>query len=354
MRNYYTAIIFLNVFAILTVRIGIEKSNTLPLEKKRLFKYLFQVIIVASICEWTGEVLQGSGNSTRILHTFIKAMELSIAPFSAFLVSLIIDGKHEKEIGVFLGVHALLEVISGFVPFVYYVDGNSTYVHGSFYWIYISVYAISILYCFWVVVNNIRRYQYNGIVFFLLIVLFMACGLSIQMIYPAIKVDYIALGISAIMLYIFTLEMVNQTDELTELINRRGYENYISHLDHPFEILFFDVDGFKSINDNYGHKMGDDVLKTIGITIRDVYARYGKCFRYGGDEFCVILYSEKISVDQLNRHFKEEIQKQKEKDERFPSVSIGHAFCDPSNKSIQDIFNEAETMMYEIKSQNKR
>lgn len=354
MRNYYTAIIFLNVFAMLTVRIGIERSNTLPNEKKRLFKYLFQVIIVASICEWAGEILQGSGNSTRILHTCIKAMELSIAPFSAFLVSLIIDGKHEKEIGAFLGVHALLEVISAFAPFIYFVDNSSTYVHGNYYWIYVFVYIISILYCFWVVANNVRRYQYNGIGFFLLIVLFMICGLSIQMLNSAIKVDYIALGISAIMLYIFTLEMVNQTDELTELINRRGYENYISHLDHPFEILFFDVDGFKTINDTYGHKMGDDVLKTIGVTIRDVYARYGKCFRYGGDEFCVILYSENISVDQLNHHFKEEIERQKNLDERFPSVSIGHAFCDPYNKSIQDIFNEAEKMMYEIKLNNKR
>lgn len=77
-------------------------------------------------------------------------------------------------------------------------------------------------------------------------------------------VDYVVLGIALIILYVFTLEMIYQTDELAELINRRGFENYISHIDESCAIIFFDVDKFKEMNDNYGHAAGDKMLHEIG------------------------------------------------------------------------------------------
>lgn len=76
-------------------------------------------------------------------------------------------------------------------------------------------------------------------------------------------VYYVVLGIALIMLYVFTLEMIYQTDELAELINRRGFENYISHIDESCAIIFFDVDKFKEMNDNYGHAAGDKMLHEI-------------------------------------------------------------------------------------------
>lgn len=353
MKNYYTAIIFFNIFAMLIVQISVSKSNTLDKERKRSFKSLFNVIIVASLCEWAGNMLQGTGSDTRSLHALVKILEFSIAPFTTFIVSFIIEKRHSAVILSLLFIHAFLELISAFIPFIYFVDSQSNYTHGPFYWIYILIYVFSLLYCFWIVSRNVHKYQYNGIGFFLLIILFMVSGVVIQLINSNIKVDYIVLGMSAIMLYIFTLEMVNQTDELTELMNRRGYENYISHLDHKCEFLFFDVDKFKQANDTYGHKYGDEVLRTIGITIRTVYARYGKCFRYGGDEFCVILDTDSSKLQELNRHFEEIIADKKENDPRFPSISLGQSFCDPESESIQDIFNDAEKMMYKLKEERK-
>ena len=353
MRSYYTAIIFFNIFAMLIVQIGVSKSNTLDKERKKSFRSLFNIIIVASLCEWGGNMLQGAGADTRSLHLFVKILELSIAPFTAFIVSFIIEKRHSSLILSVLLIHSLLEVLSAFCPFIYSIDAESNYTHGPYYWIYISMYVISLLYCFWTVSRNVRRYQYNGIGFFLLIILFMVCGIVLQLVNSSIKVDYIVLGMSSIMLYIFTLEMVNQTDELTELMNRRGYENYISHLDHKCEFLFFDVDKFKLANDTYGHKYGDEVLRTIGITIRTVYAKYGKCFRYGGDEFCVILDTDSSRLSVLNQQFEEMISRTRENDPRFPSVSLGQSFCDPESESIQDIFNDAEKMMYQLKKERK-
>lgn len=353
MKSYYTSIIFFNIFAMLIVQIGVSKSNTLDKERKKSFKSLFNVIIVTSLCEWAGNMLQGSGPDTRSLHALVKILEFSIAPFTAFIVSFIIEKRHSITILSLLFIHACLEFISAFYPFIYCINSQSTYTHGPYYWIYLSMYVFSILYCFWIVSRNVHKYQYNGIGFFLLIILFMISGIVLQLINSTLKVDYIVLGMSAIMLYIFTLEMVNQTDELTELMNRRGYENCISHLDQKCEFLFFDVDKFKQANDIYGHKYGDEVLRTIGITIRTVYARYGKCFRYGGDEFCVILDTDSSRLNELNTQFEEKISEIKENDSHFPSVSLGQSFCDPESESMQDIFNDAEKMMYKLKKERK-
>lgn len=259
MFRYYTAIIFLSIVAMFVVQLGINGSHTLTKSRKKLFHGLFNAIIIAAFCEWFGNYLQGTGASTRVLHIVVKAIEFSVAPSIAFFMAWIIDKRNEKAIYVYLLIQAAIECISGVFGFVYYVDGQSNYMHGTFYWIYIIGYMLSILYCIYIVLKNLKKYQYNGSTSFLSIICFMLAGIVIQLCDSNLRVDYVVLGIASIMLYVFTLEMIYQTDELTELINRRGFENYISHIDESCAIIFFDVDKFKEINDNYGHAAGDKV-----------------------------------------------------------------------------------------------
>ena len=352
--SYYTAIIFLNIFAMFVIQTCIARSNTLTKKRKRIFHELFTVIIVAAFCEWMGNYLQGSGSTTRILHIVVKALELSIAPAIAFLVSWIIEKRFEKIITVFLIIHAAIEWLSGIFGFIYYVDGNSTYVHEEFYWIYIVVYLVSIIYCVIIILRNTKKYQYNGIGYLLLVVAFMLTGIIIQLCDSSLKVDYTTVAIAAIMLYVLTLEMIYQTDDLTELINRRGYENCIAHIEQNCIVLFFDVDQFKMINDTYGHSFGDTVLKMVGTAIRTQYAKYGKCFRYGGDEFCVILTKELDRVEEINGNFFAEIIRLREKEKRLPYVSIGYTYYDPENQNIQDVVQEADQMMYQYKEDHRK
>jgi diguanylate cyclase (GGDEF)-like protein len=57
----------------------------------------------------------------------------------------------------------------------------------------------------------------------------------------------------------------------------------------PLAALVGDVDGFKAINDRHGHQVGDRVLSDVAAVIRDVVRRPDACFRWGGDEFVVLL-----------------------------------------------------------------
>lgn len=91
MQDYYTVVTFLSVFSMLIIQVCIRKSNTLTKKRKRLFLELFNMIIVASVCEWIGNYLQSGGSATRIVHITVKAIELSVAPSIAFLVAWVIE-----------------------------------------------------------------------------------------------------------------------------------------------------------------------------------------------------------------------------------------------------------------------
>lgn len=350
MFEYYTAIIFLNIFAMLIVQLCISKSNTLTAERKNLFRWLFAVIVTAAFCEWMGTFLQGKDPSTRVLHILVKAAELSVAPSIAFIFAWIIEKKWSRGITVYLVVHLAAEFLSGIFGFIYYVDESNNYYHASFYWVYVAVYMLSVVFAVCTVLRNIKKFQYSGVAFFLMIVALMFTGIIIQLCNSDLKVDYVTLGIASTMLYIFTLEMIQQTDELTELLNRRGYDNCISHMDKKCIVAFFDVDRFKMMNDTYGHAFGDTVLKEIGATIKKHYVKAGKCFRYGGDEFCVILTRNLDRIEQINHDFFESMAELRQRESRMPSVSIGYACYDPATQSIQDVVEEADRMMYQFKA----
>jgi diguanylate cyclase (GGDEF)-like protein len=85
------------------------------------------------------------------------------------------------------------------------------------------------------------------------------------------------------------------TDELTGLFNRRHFEHGLSgalHEEHdrgPTSLAYFDLDGFKSINDSYGHAAGDKVLREFADVLRSQIRRDDIACRTGGEEFCVVL-----------------------------------------------------------------
>jgi diguanylate cyclase len=88
------------------------------------------------------------------------------------------------------------------------------------------------------------------------------------------------------------MERSSWEDPLTGLLNRRGLENAIdriAHADGPFVTMLIDLDGFKSVNDTYGHKVGDDLLVRIARRIEEQAPARSILARIGGDEF-VLLY----------------------------------------------------------------
>ena len=74
------------------------------------------------------------------------------------------------------------------------------------------------------------------------------------------------------MVYILYSELTQKIDTLTHLLNRRSYESRLASLRGHAVIYYFDVDEFKSVNDTFGHGVGDAVLAEVGSTIYAVFS----------------------------------------------------------------------------------
>jgi len=92
------------------------------------------------------------------------------------------------------------------------------------------------------------------------------------------------------------LEEMARRDPLTGLLNTRFLHEALEQTiksarrrSEPVTFVYFDIDDFKKINDTEGHQRGDEVLRVIGDAIRKISRAEDCCFRYGGDEFCIIL-----------------------------------------------------------------
>jgi len=92
------------------------------------------------------------------------------------------------------------------------------------------------------------------------------------------------------------LQRLAETDPVTWLFNRRHFEkrlegetNRALRTEHLMALLMIDVDKFKTINDRFGHAVGDQVLKSVASAIRQAVRLYDVPTRYGGDEFAIIL-----------------------------------------------------------------
>jgi diguanylate cyclase len=99
-----------------------------------------------------------------------------------------------------------------------------------------------------------------------------------------------------------------QTDALTGLVNRRGWDLLVEDADRrisaygdPVAIAVLDLDGLKSLNDQQGHDAGDDLLRRAGSALAAAAQPSDRVARYGGDEFAIL--SNNVAVKNLATHF---------------------------------------------------
>ena len=155
------------------------------------------------------------------------------------------------------------------------------------------------------------------------------------------------------MVYILYSELTQKIDTLTHLLNRRSYESRLASLRGHAVIYYFDVDEFKSVNDTFGHGVGDAVLAEVGSTIYAVFSKVGYCYRIGGDEFCVIARISDMAAEVQLSEFLRRLTAQREQCERLPHVSVGYACYHPERDSIEDVIARADRMMYHYKRKLK-
>ena len=183
-----------------------------------------------------------------------------------------------------------------------------------------------------------------------------------------VKGDNLAQHIAQLLTYLANQEKLIFFDDLTQIPNRRYFNCYFQQEwercqreNNPLSLLLCDLDNFKSFNDYYGHQNGDNCLKQVAQLLQKVLKRPGdKVFRYGGEEFAIILPNtayeggeiiarQLVQIVEQNQipHHSSEINS-------FVSVSLGIAVMNSAEKiSSQELFQIADIALYQAKNRGR-
>ena len=146
-------------------------------------------------------------------------------------------------------------------------------------------------------------------------------------------------------------------DELTGLLNRRSLnEVMISEINRHsrygsiFSLIILDLDSFKAFNDNYGHLAGDKLLREIGCIVKSTIRTSDQAFRYGGDEFAILLPNTHIDA---TSQVAERVRKQvalKMMDGHIPvTTSLGLASWPADGIEANEVIAAADAALYHAK-----
>ena len=146
-------------------------------------------------------------------------------------------------------------------------------------------------------------------------------------------------------------------DALTGLFNRGAYDLLMESADtEHIALILVDVDYFKTVNDTYGHAVGDRILKRVADILRQSFRSVDILCRIGGDEFAVVMTRVSSSMSQLviNKIERMNDLLQHPKDDLPPvSLSVGVAFSDRETPH-GDIFRDADAALYKVKEAGRK
>ena len=160
----------------------------------------------------------------------------------------------------------------------------------------------------------------------------------------------------------YNLAYLASTDELTELPNRASFVSKTNDIinsspDSHFAIVFFDIDYFKSINDNYGHEIGDKILQDYTAKVKANIGKGDFLARLGGDEFVLILQS--IRAPKRVKEFVDKLSKTLDttfiinKAEIFSTTSLGVCMYPTDGNDTKSLLRHADVAMYSAKKSGR-
>ncbi|WOE69787.1 GGDEF domain-containing protein [Hydrogenimonas thermophila] len=157
-----------------------------------------------------------------------------------------------------------------------------------------------------------------------------------------------------------TLEKATK-DPLTDLYNREFFSEYVEKIlkenrrkGESITLIFLDLDNFKSVNDNYGHEEGDQVLKDVATILKNSFRDHDVIIRYGGDEFIVLAQLNRVEISDLNSVLMSLKERIEENFKKYGiSISYGMAIYPLETDNLKDLIQLADQRMYEQKKDIK-
>ena len=373
----YSEITILSFIVMVIIAISAAHMSQSVTQRNRLFIVSAICSAVANICDfvWNMAITGAWTLPTWVRYTMNCGyfFTLGIAMYCWFLYTLISMDK--KPLTTRMRVQAalpivllsLLLIISCFNGCAFSIDENGIYHRGRLFYLqhvfsYGYVAAASI-----VCLRRARKIDYYDrrdelLMMSAFIIPPLICIVA-QSLLQNIPILAVGIVVSYILVYVNTLESMISNDELTGISNRKELIRYLSaQIKHTSDdglyFMFMDLDGFKSINDRFGHAEGDRALKVFAQALKQAADECGGvCARYGGDEFALAAnLSEEDEAIRLQRRI-HELVKRRCAEHTLKcglEVSIGCVRYYPVMSGVQELISKADEAMYKVKAEKKQ
>lgn len=252
-------------------------------------------------------------------------------------------------------ISIVLLVINIFYPLVFSVS-DGRYQRGFAYIIFLIFAAFYILDSLYLYVKRVKK---NGSLKLFPVHIFLIpviLGVVIQAFLVEIAITWTSIAISVAGIMTALKNEIIFTDCLTGLYNREYLEflhkRACNKKDCWVSGIMIDLNGFKQINDNYGHAEGDLALCIVADLLRKSFSEYGVVTRYAGDEFVIMLNTtDDQLIQKIIKSAKKNFVTENEKNDKpyQLSASMGYAITNLSNETIDDFMNRIDEQMYQDK-----
>jgi len=364
----------ISFFILLIILISIRRQS----DKSRFDNLLFTGIILINMALLFFDLIQSfvdkqPGTIMYFLNNCSSFMFYWIAPFLSLLWLDYVDFFIHKDRMRIKKIHRLVlipmilftatSIMSMFVNGFFFIDSSNTYFRGNLYWPYMIYTYSFVLIATFLIIKYRKGIRKSSFYPMLLFIIPPAVGGIIQAFFYGLLLVWPMTMISVFMVFVFVQSKRANTDYLTNLFNKREFDNYINVIEkikrrnYYLAGIIADLDHFKMINDQYGHYMGDLVLKETSLLLLKSFDPNDFIARIGGDEFGVIFKldnpeSLKTTLKKLNDNFDDF-----NKINKFPfevKLSFGAQVFDKSiHGSVHEFVKILDELMYTNKNHSE-
>lgn len=252
-------------------------------------------------------------------------------------------------------VCTVMLIVNLFTPFVFSVDDSNVYHRTGLFMLYLMLDFFFLADGF---ILYLRARREGGILSFFPVWLFIVpvvIGMTVQSLFYGISAIWPFISVSVAGMIIGLQNEQVFRDQLTGLFSR-FYLDYLKRRNHGKRVVFtammLDLDGFKLINDRYGHKAGDEALIAAAKIMSTAVGTLGSVIRYAGDEFIILLNTrDKEQIERCIadiRRGMDEYNTTTDRNFRL-SASVGICPLDMAKDSVDDFLSGVDRRMYEEK-----
>ena len=338
--------------------------------QKRLFTLLICFMLAALSSDLIFAFVNGiPGDIFRTVNWFACSLYFLLTTVAFSFVVLLFEHTLNEDttrlkrtatlLAVVNAVHFALHIWNAFSYRLFYITHDNLYARGDLYMFLFVIPNMLILFMFLIIVMNRKSLKRTLFVLALVSSLPIVAGAAIDIFWEESLLTWPSFFISLLFFYLFIIRMTALIDSLTNVYNRRGFDEYLLSIDKSasrkeYVFILADLDKFKEVNDRFGHAQGDAALRDTAKILRSSVRHSDFVARYGGDEFIIIAQSNNVNIiiDKIQLNV-EKYNTTQTKPYKLALSCGGDIFLPNDNRTPSEFMAHVDSLMYSEKERRR-